>query len=561
MRGVVNALLLLALAGAPADAGGPEKNTDDVPWGEEVDGLQCRAWVDDPRPRLGAELKVHFELWNAGQSMLRVLKWRPHHAHIEWLDREAACWCENKSPYMGGRIGRDGFAALQPGENRRAGCSSRVLRSEHAEARGERARLQVVYFIYPEVTRRYPDAWGPKPGDSTPRSVRSNVIEVALEPRLPGEKYSIPCCRYPGYSLGDAWTMADLVAHVRPMDEVMPQEISKPGYSKTDESLKLLRRTDVRLEVLEAIKGDAALQRIVGDYVTDPVYERPIGAGEEVVAFLTQLTGAEGENWLLFKAVRPQELDAKAIEALRARTPGEWGEAYRGLKCRLLGPGVAVPQDKSLRFEVHLRFDPSTAVSQVEYLNRHEEDSGAVMIHLRSAGTGKVYARQQERIRGPEVSPTMRDRCRLRSDPLRPVRTAVRLLSSEGELIPPGDYRAWPPMNDQPVSSSEDGIHGWRRPGLGRSRLGRWGFGLPRPRCVCRNAKCRHSSSWHGPPGVLRWATVMPGRRSSGLSGGRATSLARGLELVSTMGTSCSLSDSAWAAAPRGELARASLAG
>ena len=430
-------------ATAPTNQSGLEENasedigSDSTAWGRAVDGLQCRAWLHSTNVPLGSSLQVNYELRNAGDANIRVLRddGYPHHVHVEWLDRKTQCSCENKPPFMGDRIGEGRFVTLKPGDTLKGRCSWwGSVESEDAEAVREKASLRVTYFIFPEVTKRYPDVWGPAPAQTEPLRVSSNVVEVNLEPGLPGSRDR----REGGYSLEDALLMADLVVQARVESKPKPEKLIEPGY-REDETREVLLRRGVRLTVNKRLGGreeaEAVGSVLTADYVTDPRHERALEVSEQVIAFLIRRPSG-GEGWILFKAVPPDD----RVPSLEGKQVGQFGPAVDGVRCLLAGPHQPISQAKPVEFAVLPRFDPGSAGSSAKYLDRHYEDY-QVAIHFENVKTGKIYTRQQNWEGGPPLMASRDQRRTLASDPLPPAYVRVRLLGNEGEAIPPGDYR------------------------------------------------------------------------------------------------------------------------
>jgi len=429
-----------AVTGGEEDDAAPDPST---PWGEAVEGLQCRARTDNLRPRLGSEFTINYELRNVGDRELVVLRHyhNPHHVHIEWLDGQSPCWCKEKPPSLRGRIGLRAFKTLEPGGSHRGSFRSERLEARHDEAKNWEARFRIAYFVYPEVTRRYPEAWGPRPGVKSPLRVRSNVVEVTIEPCLPGEPYWV-LGRRSGYTLEDAWVMADLVVRGWLTNDVSPRPFIRPGYREKD-SLSLLRREGNRLRISSVLDGESDKKELAADYVTDPTYERRIESGEEVVAFLTKLTGTKDENWRLIRATRPADMAPDTLSGLRKLRPGAWGAPEKGLRCRLLGPGGPVSAKKSVQFKLHLRADAASADPKVKYLDRHGDTPEAVCVHFRNTQTGRTYTRREVLYRGPYLMPESDHRCPIRVEPLRPAAATISLVDGSREAIPPGGYKVW----------------------------------------------------------------------------------------------------------------------
>jgi len=420
-----------------ANPRGEAPNGDQTSWGKVLNGLQCRAWVDTKEIPIGSDLHVNYELRNVGNSEIRVLRDNgyPHHVHIEWLDRNVQCSCEHKPPFTGDRIGAERFVTLRPGDTFQGRCSwwGRI-ESEHTEAAPRKASLRVMYFIFPEITKRYPDVWGPAPGQTDALRVRSNIVQVSLEPGLPGSRGR----REGGYSLEDALLMADLMVQARVESKPKAEKLVEFGY-REDETREVLLRRSVRLTLGRRLggreKAGPADGVLTADYVTDPRRERALEVGEQVIAFLIRQPSGGG-GWILFKAVP----SADPIPALAGKQVGQFGPALGGIKCLLAGPRGPVSRAKPVKFAVLPRFDPESADPSTKYLDRHYEDY-QVVIHFENAKTGKTYTRRQNWEGGPPLMASRDQRRTLASDPLPPTYVRVRLLNDKGEAIPPGEYR------------------------------------------------------------------------------------------------------------------------
>ncbi len=425
--------VILTYLFAPCLAEQEKPAPGDTPWGETVDGLQGRAWVEQNQVLLASRFKVHFELRNVGKKEVTILRYGyPHHVHVEWLSRKDRCHCKNQ-PGSGMSIRMESFQSLKPGAVFRGALRMDSLKSQFAEARPEKARLQVVYFVFPAQLRSFPNAWGTEEKSDALRSIRSNVVELSLVPRMPGDAYWSHCDKA-GYSLEDAWVMADIVARARVTKTPRGRGLVLSGYRKEEERTFMLRE-GIGLEIDRALKGEVKERTLQVSCLTDPACEQFEATGQEVVAFISALPRDGGGHLRLFKTIPSDPLNEAAAKKLAALTPGPWGEPEGGLACRLLGPGDEISAARKALFSVFLKVVPQPN-GRIAYLDR---DSARTVIHFKNTKTGKEWERS-EYYYGPSIFPRASDRTHIADEPLRPVKTRISLFDSVGQEVPPGDY-------------------------------------------------------------------------------------------------------------------------